>query len=304
MSVHSTTEILDDERALAPPRGGPRADPPENQALTVIEPSRGWRLVNLGDLWRHRELLFFLMWRDIKVRYKQTVLGATWAVLQPLATMVVLVMLLGRVAGDPEAVNPYPLFLFAGLVPWMFFAAAVAAAGNSVVGSQHLVTKIYFPRLLMPLAVVAAAVVDFLVALGMLLLVMIPLYGGTPGWSLIGLPLVLLVLVMLIVGLGTLLAALTVAYRDFRAIVPLAMQLWMFSTPAIFLQDLSIQGPRMRALMPLNPMHGVIVNFRAAALGGSFDLLAGGISALWALALLVGGCIYFRRVERGFADII
>src|SRR5262249_37800204 len=159
------------------------------------------------------------------------VLGATWAVLQPLATMAVFVMLLGRVASIRYAMTPYPLFLFAGLVPWMFFAAAVTGAGNSVVGSQHLITKIYFPRLLLPLGVVAAAALDFLIAFGMLL-AMIALYGATPGWNLILLPFVLLVLVMLIAGLGTLLAALTVAYRDFRAIVPLAMQLWMFSTPA------------------------------------------------------------------------
>jgi lipopolysaccharide transport system permease protein len=304
MSVHSTTETLDDERALALPQGKPLADRPESQVLTVFEPSPGWRLVNLDDLWRHRELWFFLMWRDIKVRYKQTVLGATWAILQPLATMAVLVMLLGKVANAPGAATPYPLFLFAGLVPWMFFAAAVVAAGNSVLSSHHLVTKIYFPRLLVPLAVVAAATVDFFVAFGILLLVMMPFYGAMPGWSWIGLPLVLLVLLTLIIGLGTLLAALTVAYRDFRAIVPLAMQLWMFGTPAIFLQDLSILGPRTRMLMPLNPMHGVIVNFRAAALGGSFDLPAGGISVLWAVALLVGGCLYFRRVERGFTDII
>jgi lipopolysaccharide transport system permease protein len=244
-----------------------------------------------------------LVWRDIKVRYKQTVLGAAWAILQPLAMMAVLVMLLGRAAMTRHAVTPYPLFLFAGLVPWMFFAAAVAAAGNSVLSSQHLITKIYFPRLLMPLGVVAAALLDFLIAFGMLL-VMMPLSGGRPGWNLILLPLVLLVLLMLIVGLGTLLAALTVAYRDFRSLVPLAMQLWMFSTPALFFQDLSWQGPRARALTLLNPMHGVLVNFRAAVLGGPFDWPAAGISALWAVALLAAGCIYFRRVERSFVDII
>jgi lipopolysaccharide transport system permease protein len=228
--LHSTTEIAAVEPAPALKRGGPATDPPEATALTVIERKAGWRFVDLGDLWRHRELLFFLMWRDIKVRYKQTALGAAWAILQPLAMMAVLLMLLGRVARVPDAPTQYPLFLFAGLVPWMFFAAAVVAAGNSVVGSQHLITKIYFPRLLVPLAAVAAAVVDFLIAFGMLLLVIMPLYGGRPGWGLIGLPVVLLVLVTMIVGMGSMLAALTVAYRDFRAIVPLAMQLWMFRT--------------------------------------------------------------------------
>ncbi|HZW29543.1 MAG TPA: ABC transporter permease [Isosphaeraceae bacterium] len=302
--MRTTTEIPNEELALALPRKGPLAEPPKALALTVIERKPGWRFVDLRDLWRYRELLFFMVWRDIKVRYKQTALGATWAILQPLATMAVLVMLLGRVARVLDAAIPYSLFLFAGLVPWMFFAAAVGTAGNSVMGNQHLVTKIYFPRLLMPLAAVAAAVVDFLIAFGMLLLIMMPLHGVRPGWSLIALPLVLLVLVMLAVGLGTLLAALTVAYRDFRSIVPLTMQLWMFSTSALFFQDLSKLGPRTRALMPLNPMHGVIVNFRAAVLGGPFDLPAAGISALCAVVLLVIGCIYFRRVERSFADII
>jgi lipopolysaccharide transport system permease protein len=304
--VHTTTEIPDEELAPALPRGGPVCDPPEAMALTVIERKAGWRFVDLRELWRYRELLFFLMWRDIKVRYKQTVLGAAWAILQPLLTMAVLVMLMRRVAAVADAATRYPLFLFAGLVPWLFFSAAVGTAANSVVGSQHLITKIHFPRLLIPLAVVAAAVVDFLVAFGMLMLVLMPLYGGRPGWSLIGLPLVLLVLVMLIVGLGTLLAALTVTYRDFRSIVTLGLQLWMFSTPAIFFQNLSQFefGPRTRAVMMLNPMHGVIVNFRATVLGGPFDWPAAGISALWAVVLLAAGCLYFRRVERSFADII
>ena len=301
--MHTITEIPDEELAPALPRGGPVSDPPEAMALTVIERKAGWRFVDLGELWRYRELLFFLMWRDIKVRYKQTVLGAAWAILQPLLTMAVLVMLMGRVAAV-AGTTKYPLFLFAGLVPWLFFSAAVAAAANSVLGNQHLITKIHFPRLLIPLGAVAASVVDFLVAFAMLVLVMMPLYGGRPGWGLIGLPVVLLVLVMLILGLGTLLAGLVVTYRDFRSIVTLALQLWMFSTPAIFFQNLSQFGPRTRAAMVLNPMHGVIVNFRVAVLGGPFDWPAAGIATLWAVVLLAAGCWYFRRVERSFADII
>jgi lipopolysaccharide transport system permease protein len=305
-SVRPTAETSNDGVGLTPrPEGAVApADPPEDgPALTVIEPRPGWHFVNLAELWRFRELLYFLVWRDVKVRYKQTALGAAWAVLQPLATMAAFALFLGRVAGAADAAIPYPLFVFAGLLPWTFFSAAVTNAGNSVVNNQHLVTKVYFPRLLVPLGSVAAAALDFLIAFGLLLVLML-VFSTMPGWGLLALPLVLLVLLGLIVGLGTLLAAVTVEYRDFRAIVPLALQMWMFATPAIFLQDLTLLGPRTRALLFLNPLHGIVVNFRAAALGGPFDLPAGGISALWAVVLLLGGCFYFRRVERGFADVI
>jgi lipopolysaccharide transport system permease protein len=278
---------------------GPDADLP----VTVIERRPGWRLVDLGELWRYRELLFFLVWRDVKVRYKQTVLGVAWAVLQPLATMAAFSLFLGRVAASAEAALPYPLFVFSGLLPWTFFSGALAAAGASVVNNERLVTKVYFPRLLVPMGAVTAAVLDFAIAFAVLLLLM-PFFGALPGGGLAALPLVVLVLVGLAVGLGVLLAALTVAYRDFRVIMPLGLQLWMFATPAIFLQDLAVLGPRTAALLPLNPLHGAVVNFRAATLGGDLDLPALGLSALWAAAALLAGSFYFRRVERGFADII
>jgi lipopolysaccharide transport system permease protein len=280
------------------------AVPTDDLPVTVIEGKSGWRFLDLGELWRYRELLFFLVWRDVKVRYKQTVLGAAWAVLQPLATMAAFAVFLGRVAAVDGAAIPYPLYVFAGLLPWLFFSSAVNGASGSVVGNQNLITKVYFPRLLVPLGTVVAASLDFLIAFVMLLILM-PFFRMTPDWNLLALPFVLLILVTLAAGLGLLLGALTVAYRDFKAIVPLALQLWMFATPAIFLQDLERRvGPGIREFLPLNPLHGIILNFRAATLGGEFDLLALGISALWAVALLLFGCLYFRRVERGFADII
>ena len=295
-----STEVSPPLRAATPP--------PEESAdeplLTVIERKPGWHFVDLGELWRFRELLYFLVWRDIKVRYKQTVLGAAWSVLQPLATMAAFAIFLGRVAGAADSTIPYPLYVFAGLLPWTFFVSAVSGASSSVLGSQHLITKVYFPRLLVPFGSVTASLFDFLIAFVMLLVLM-PFYGSTPGWGFLALPVVVLVLWMLASGLGVFLSAVTVAYRDFRSIVPLALQLWMFATPAIFLQDWSNRvGPRTAAWLPLNPLQGVIVNFRAATLGGAFDWPSLGISALWAVVLLVFGCLYFRRVERGFADII
>ncbi|HEY1321316.1 MAG TPA: ABC transporter permease, partial [Streptosporangiaceae bacterium] len=238
-----------------------------------------------------------------KVRYKQTVLGAAWAVLQPFATMVVFSLFFGRVAGDLPGGVPYPLFVFAGLLPWFFFSNAVTAASLSVVGSQNLVTKVYFPRLIIPLGAVGASLVDFVIGLGMLLVLAL-YYGVAPGWGLVLAPVLSLGLLVAATGIGTLLAALTVAYRDFRHVVPFMVQLWMFATPAIYLQADAVVGPRGRAVLPLNPAYGLIANFRAAVLGTEFDPYALAVSGGVAAALLLVGCLYYRRVERGFADII
>jgi lipopolysaccharide transport system permease protein len=272
--------------------------------LTVIEPTRGWQVVNLRELWRYRELLYFLTWRDIKVRYKQTVLGAAWAVLQPFATMVVFSIFVGqRLASDEPGALPYPLFVFAGLLPWTFFANAITAAGTSVIGNQNLVTKVYFPRLTIPISAAAVGLVDFAIAFGMLLVLMI-YYGVGPGPGILLAPMILLLLVTAVLGVGILLAALTVAYRDFRHVVPFMVQLWMFATPAIYLPTETAVGGRWHALLPLNPAQGLILNFRAAVLGGTIDLYALVVSGGVGLVLLVIGCLYFRRVERSFADII
>jgi lipopolysaccharide transport system permease protein len=299
--VTPTAEIARTENALPvnPGSGSTEVDLP----VTVIERRSGWQLVDLAELWRFRELLFFLVWRDVKVRYRQTVIGVAWALLQPLATMAAFSLFLGRVASSPEATVAYPLFVFSGLLPWGFFSGAVSSAGGSVVASERLITKVYFPRLMIPFGTVAAGLLDFVIAFGVLVFLM-PWFGAWPGVSFLVLPLVVGVLLALGLGMGVFLAALTVAYRDFKVVVPLVMQLWMFATPAIFMQNPAVFGPRMKGLLLLNPMHGAIVNFRAAVLGGPFDWPALGASTLAALVVLVGGCFYFRRVERGFADII
>jgi lipopolysaccharide transport system permease protein len=271
--------------------------------ITVIERRSGWRFIDLGELWRYRELLWFLAWRDIKVRYKQTVLGAGWAILQPLAMMAVFSLFFGQMPGMATADVPYPLFVFAGLLPWFFFSNAFASASQSIIGSQNLVTKVYFPRLIIPLGAIGAGLVDFGVAFGMLL-VMMPCFGVWPGWGMIWVPFLALGLMVAAAGVGIFLSALTVAYRDFRFVVPFMVQLWMFATPIIYLQAETVVGPRARALLPLNPAYGLIANFRAAVLGTDFDLYALAISCTVGLGLLLVGCLYFRRVEKSFADII
>jgi lipopolysaccharide transport system permease protein len=271
--------------------------------VTVIERQSGWRFVDLGELWRFRELLFFLVWRDVKVRYKQTALGAAWAVLQPFATMVVFSFIFTRIGNVPTGGLPYPLFVFSGLLPWFFFSNSITSAGQSVVGNQSLITKIYFPRLLIPLGAVGAGLVDLAVAF-LLLLGLMCFYAVVPGWGLLLLPVLVLGLMIAAIGVGTLLAALTVAYRDFRYVVPFMVQLWMFATPAVYLQAGDTLGPRWSYLLPLNPAHGLIDAFRAAVLGTPFDLYSLAVSSAVSVVLLVVGCLYFRCVERTFADII
>jgi len=275
--------------------------------LLVIEPRPGWHFVDLGELWRCRELLFFLTWRDIKVRYKQTVLGAAWAVLQPLATMIVFTFFLGRLVANEESPVPYSLFVFTGLLPWTFFSSALSSAGGSIVGNQNMVTKIYFPRLIIPMSAVGAGLMDLFIGLGMLVVMMFyhtwTGHPPAPGWGLLLLPVLILLLLIAALGVGILLAALTVAYRDFRHVVPFMVQIWMFATPAIYIQTQTL-GPRSQTWMPLNPAYGLISNFRQALLGGDLDFYALAVSSAVSVGLLIVGCLYFRRVERSFADII
>jgi lipopolysaccharide transport system permease protein len=280
-----------------------KAPPAEELPVTVIERRRGWQVVDLRELWRYRELLYFLTWRDVKVRYKQTVLGAAWAILQPLATMLVFTLFLGRVSGIASTEVPYPLFVFAGLLPWTFFAGAVTSSGNSVIGNQNLVTKVYFPRLIIPISAIGAGLVDFAIAFGMMLVLML-WYGVPPGVAVVLLPLIVFLLLIGALGVGTLLSALTVAYRDVRYLLPFMVQLWMFATPTIYMDVDTFVGERGRLLLPLNPAHGLITNFRQAMLGGPLDIYALAVSGGVSLLFLLVGCFYFRRVERGFADII
>jgi lipopolysaccharide transport system permease protein len=294
--------------AGASPRTGPAGHTPDHPGQdgslpeTVIERRRGWQLLDVRELWRYRELLLILTWRDIQVRYKQSVLGASWAVLQPLATMVVFSLFFGRLAEMPSGGLPYPLFVFAGLLPWFFFQGAITSASQSIIGNHNLVTKVYFPRLLIPFSAVGAPLVDLGVALGLMALMMLG-YGVGPGWSILLAPLVVLLLVVAAVAVGTLLAALTVAYRDFKHVVPFGVQLWMFATPSIYLQP-ELIGPTGQAWLPLNPAFGLIATFRAVMFSGEVAPSVFLMSAAVSVGLLVVALSYFRRVERGFADII
>ncbi len=284
--------------------------PGTEHPVTVIEPRRGWLSPGLGELWQYRELLYFFTWRDIKVRYKQTVLGAAWAILQPFLTMVVFSLFFGKLARIPSEDVPYPLFSFAALVPWTFFATGLAQASNRIVGNSNLVRKIYFPRLVLPLSNVLAGLVDFAIAFAMLVLVMIPWFHVfDPTWSfawsvhLVWLAPLLLLAVVTALGAGLWLAALNVQFRDVRYAVPFLVQLWLFATPIAY--PSSLLAARWRSVYALNPMVGVVEGFRWALLGtrtAPGPMIA--VSSLAACALLVSGTLYFRRIERTFADIV
>ena len=283
----------------APPGSAP--PPASATKLTIVDPSSGWAALRLGELWAYRELLFFLVWRDVKVRYKQTALGVAWAVLQPLLTMFVFSLFFGRLARMASDGLPYPVFNLAGLVPWTFFAFGVNEAATSVVGSRQLITKVYFPRLAIPLATVLAGLVDFAIAF-LLLLGVMAWYGIVPGLeALVVIPLVLLAFVTAL-GVGLWLAALNVQYRDVRYVLPFLTQLWLFATPIVY--PSSLVPAAWRPVYGLNPMVGVVDGFRWALLGSAPPGPILAVSTCAALALALGGIFYFRRMERAFADIV
>lgn len=284
--------------AAPPPAPAARPEPP----LTVIEPRPGWALPDLRELWRFRELVFFLAWRDIKIRYAQTALGAGWALAQPLATMAVFALFLGRMAGAGRGVPNYPLFVFAGVVAWTFVANTVSAAALSVVSNERLVTKTYFPRLALPLATAGVGLFDLALAAA-LLGGLAAWWGVAPGWSALLLPPVVAALVVTATGVGVLLAALVVAQRDFKYVLTFGVQLWMFATPSLYLPAEAL-GETARLWLPLNPAHGLVGAFRQAALGEALDWYSFGVSAATGAALALFGLLYFRRVERTFADTI
>ncbi|MEO6457180.1 MAG: ABC transporter permease [Chloroflexia bacterium] len=267
-----------------------------------IKPSRGWVSLNLHELWEYRELLYFLVWRDIKVRYKQTALGAAWAIIQPFFTMVVFTLFFGRLAKIPSDGIPYPVFAYAALVPWTFFANGLSQSANSLVGSAHLITKVYFPRLAVPIATVLSGVVDFVLAF-IVLLGMLLVYGILPTFNVVWLPLFLLLALVTSLGVGLWLSALNVQFRDVRYVVPFLTQIWLFATPIAYPSSLLPEA--WRTLYGLNPMVGVVEGFRWALLGA--NTAPGpiiGVSALAASALLVSGLYYFRRMEKTFADVV
>jgi lipopolysaccharide transport system permease protein len=299
----STGTVIETEPTTPTGGAGPTGAPTDRPRVTkTIGPRRGWQPVNLAEIWRFRELLFFLVWRDVKVRYKQTVLGGGWALIQPVMTMVVFTIFFGRFGGMAEHVPvPYPVFAYAGLLAWTYFAATIGQAGNSLVSSSNLISKVYFPRIIIPLSAAGVGLVDLAVASG-LMFGLLAVYGVALTWQVLLLPVFLALLVASAIGVGTLLAALVIAYRDFRYVLGFLVQLWMFASPLAY--PLDVVPERWRLLYALNPMVGVIDGFCAALLGTALRWDVIGVSAASAGLLLVVGLFYFQRVERRFADIV
>ena len=276
--------------------------PHTSSSITVIEPSRGWVSLKLAELWEYRELLYFLTWREVKVRYKQTMLGATWAIIQPLFTMLVFSLFFGRLAKMPSDGIPYPLFSLAGLIPWTFFSGGLGQSSNSLVASANLISKVYFPRLAIPLSSVLSGVVDFAISF-LLLIGMMAFYHQAPSIRCVFLPLFFLLAFAIALGVGLWLSALNVEYRDVRYTVPFLTQFWMFATPIAY--PASLLHGIWRTIYGLNPMVGVVEGFRWALLGTNNapgPMIAA--SSLASVLILVGGAFYFRRMEKTFADVV
>jgi lipopolysaccharide transport system permease protein len=274
-----------------------------DQPLVVIEPSRAWVPLDLKHLWAYRELLYFLTWRDVKVRYKQTVLGAAWAIIQPLFSMIVFTLFFGKLAGleDKTGGIPYPIFAYAGLLPWTFFANAITNSGNSLVGSANLITKVYFPRMIIPAAAVGAGLVDFAIAFVILAGLMV-YYSVAVTWSLLMLPVLVALTASLAVGVGMWMSALNVKYRDIRYALPFMIQLWMFVSPIIY--PPSLVPERWRWAIAINPMTGIIDGYRSALFAHDFNWSAIAASALLTAAIVIYSAYDFRRMEKTFADIV
>jgi lipopolysaccharide transport system permease protein len=269
---------------------------------TRIEPTTGFVSLKLGEVWEYRELLYFLIWRDVKVRYKQTALGVAWAVIQPLMTMIVFSIFFGKLGKMASDGVPYPIFSFAALVPWTLFATGLTMGTNSLIGSSNLIKKVYFPRLIIPTATVLAGLVDFFVAFGVLLILMAG-YGIVPTFNLLWLPAFLVLTLVTSLGISLWLSAINVEYRDVKYVVPFLTQIWLFATPIAY--SSSLLDEPWRTIYGINPMVGVVEGFRWALLGtntqpGSMVF----VSAVAAVLLLVSGAFYFRRMERVFADVV
>ncbi len=279
--------------------GGPA---PEAPAVYTIRASRGWAAIGIREVWQYHELVYFLAWRDIKVRYKQTVLGAAWAIIQPLSTMAVFTLVFGTLAKMPSDGLPYSIFSFAGLVPWALFASGLGSTSNSIVGSVEQIKQVYFPRLALPIASVVPGLVDFMLAF-IVLLGMMALFGIIPTWHVVWLPFLLLLALATALGVGLWLAAMNVQFRDVRYTIPFLTQTWLFMTPIAY--PSSLLSEPWRTIYGVNPMAGVVEGFRWALLGtatspGPIIIL----STLTAVLLLVSGAYYFRRLERTFADVV
>jgi lipopolysaccharide transport system permease protein len=273
---------------------------------TIIQPSKGWFSLQLGALWHYRELLYFLVWRDIKVRYKQTALGVTWVILQPVVSMVVFTFLFGNLLGVPSGDVPYPIFSYAALLPWNYFASSINKSSTSLVMNTNLVTKVYFPRMVIPISSVLSGLVDFgfgfLVLIGLMIYFRIP-----PTWTILFLPAFLFLAMLTALGFGFWLSALNVRYRDINYLVPYLIQIWMYLTPVIY--SVTLIPEQYQFLMALNPMTAVVGGFRWALLGSYLadaqapvDVII--FSFLLSLLVLITGAVFFRRTERTFADVI
>ena len=276
--------------------------PEQLEHVTDILPPRGWEALDLRELWDYRELVAFLVWRDVKVRYKRAALGVAWAVLQPVMTMIIFTVVFGRIAGLPSEGVPYPLFTLAALIPWQLFSGSVSAASNSLVGSGPLLSKVYFPRLIVPIASVAATLVDFSVGLLMVFGLM-AFYGHAPGMALLALPVFVALALLTALGIGLWTSAMNVRYRDVQYLMPFAMQFMLLASPIAYSTAVVPDGT-MRVVYAMNPLVGIIQGFRWSLLGTAPpgpELL---VSAAAALALLVSGLFFFRRMEATFADVV
>jgi lipopolysaccharide transport system permease protein len=283
----------------------PHAAPGTSRAVLPkirLEPATGWVSLGLGELWRYRELLYFLVWRDVKVRYKQTALGAAWAIIQPFLTMIVFSIFFGRLARVPSDGIPYPIFAYTALVPWTFFASGLAQSADSLVGSANLLKKVYFPRLAIPIAAVLSGVVDFVIAFVVLLGMML-YFGSTPTSAILWLPFFALLALTSALGTGLWLSAMNVKFRDVRYVVPFLVQFWLFATPIAY--PSSLLSEPWRTIYGLNPMAGVVEGFRWALLGsGAAPGPMVFVSSIAAVVMLISGAFYFRRMERMFADLV
>jgi len=297
MNTGSTAEMIDPQSTAA----GIAADAVSTEDVeTIIRRRDGWIPIDWNELWHFRELLYFLVWRDLKVRYKQTLLGVAWAVLQPVFNMVILTVIFGHLVKLDSDGFPYAVFVYAGLLPWTFFSASVTLAGQSLVHQQNLMTKVYFPRLFVPTASVGASLVDLAISFVIYALILAG-YRIVPGWQIIFLPALIFLTVLATLGISYILAAITVSYRDFRFLIPFMLQLMMYASPVIY--SVHIFPQRYRWVLALNPMLGIIDGYRSAILGKPWNLTSLGISSAVATALFVYGIYYFRTTERGFADV-
>ena len=275
---------------------------PARRPFVIIQPAHGWTALDLIELWKYRDLLWLLAGRDVKLRYKQTALGLTWVVLQPLVAALIFAVIFGHFGNLPSDGTPYLLFVFAGLLPWNYFAGALQRAGNSLITDSRLISKVYFPRLLIPLASTGAVLIDFAVTLAVLVVLML-IYRAPFTWRLLGLPFFLLLTTVVAVGVSLWLSALNVQYRDFMYALPFLVQVWMYGSPVVYAA--SIVPPRWQFLFSLNPAVGLIEGFRWSLLGtNTLTLEMVVVSTLIGLLTLVSGAYVFRRIERGFADVL